>query len=226
MTSLFDLYPKKDWLPDRNNIKNILFRIDKQLRGRNVKPIRENIFSAFDKLSCPPELVIVGQDPYPDDKATGVAFQTEGNRYSLSLKRIAVSLGNDDTQYPDWECWITSFGVLSINVSLTNTGRGRASLAENIKIWKPFTDVVIDHIARNSRRPVVILFGAKTWKYEKKFTAAGVRVSRSYHPAARGKVLGKGIWSVVVSTFGVERFREFRSCTLPMNNALSNPGRI
>lgn len=128
------LYPHKDWLPELEKVEDDLNDVDRFLDGYECcYPPAENVFAAFSRLARLPAIVLIGQDPYPNALATGIAFQAKDNAYSLSLKRIAESLGNDDAKYPDWDRWVDEFGVLSMNVALTNTGKDKGTIKLNIK---------------------------------------------------------------------------------------------
>ncbi len=183
---LADLYPQKDWLPHLKKVKRDLCIVDKFLdEFTGCYPPIEKVFAAFDCLENAPDIVLVGQDPYPDSRATGIAFQTRGNDYSLSLKRIADSLGNDSDKYPDWDRWIQEFNVLSMNIALTNTGKSQRVISANIGVWKPIVEEIFRCIAKQKNRPAVILFGGKASAY-RSFLPMAIQ---SRHPAAWGKSL-------------------------------------
>ena len=207
---LADLYPQKDWLPPLDVVEDYLEAVDKFLYGFKVcYPPIEKVFTAFDRLENAPDIVLVGQDPYPDSQATGIAFQTRGNVYSLSLKRIADSLGNDSDKYPDWDKWIKEFNVLSMNIALTNTGKGQSVINKNIQAWKPIVKRILTCLANLENRPAVILFGGKASAY-RSFLPMAIQ---SRHPAARGKKLETSIWRQIKTKLG-NRYNQFQTCTV------------
>lgn len=209
-TKLADLYPQKDWLPPRDDVEGFLEDVDKFLHGFKVcYPPIEKVFTAFDRLENDPDIVLVGQDPYPDSRATGIAFQTRGNDYSLSLKRIADSLGNDSDKYPDWDKWIKEFNVLSMNIALTNTGKGQSVINKNIQAWKPIVKRILTCLANLENRPAVILFGGKASAY-RSFLPMAIQ---SRHPAAWGKKLETSIWRQIKTKLGT-RYNQFQKCTV------------
>ena len=206
------LYPHKDWLPALEEVEADLNDVDGFLDGYACcYPAIENVFAAFARLAKTPKIIVIGQDPYPNALATGIAFQTKDNTYSLSLKRIAESLGNDGTEYPDWDRWIDEFGVLSINVALTNTGKDKNTIKQNINAWNKFMRTILSYIAERKNSPTVILFGKAAQKYNNIFVDA----VPSFHPAARGRRLCSDVWKGVRDALG-SQFEEFRTCTVDM----------
>ena len=207
---LADLYPQKDWLPPLDVVEDYLEAVDKFLYGFKVcYPLIENVFAAFARLENAPDIVLVGQDPYPDSRAKGIAFQTKDNAYSLSLKRIADSLGNDSDKYPDWDKWIEEFNVLSMNIALTNTGKSQRVISANIGVWKPIVEEIFRCIAKQKNRPAVILFGGKASAY-RSFLPMAIQ---SRHPAAWGKKLETSIGRQIEKKLG-GRYNKFRTCTV------------
>ena len=65
-----------DWLNDQDKISLSaeLDCIENQLKGDKFYPDLGNVLDAFVELREFPKIVIVGTDPYPDDKATGSHF--------------------------------------------------------------------------------------------------------------------------------------------------------
>lgn len=126
------------------------------------KPSRPNLdlmFSCFTKITNVPNLIIVGQDPYPDEKATGVAFQTKNNVRSPSLDCIAKNLGYQCENYPDLEHWVVGQNILMMNAAMCNFGRcGKRELFDK---WHSFVHEVILLVQTLNPEVVIMLLGKK-----------------------------------------------------------------
>jgi uracil-DNA glycosylase len=98
--------------------------VDQSYKSQIVLPNEENIFRCFNYFNVDNlEVVIIGQDPYPNQgDACGLAFSVERN-YNLphSLQNIFKELKNDlgikrtNGDLSDW----SNQGVLLLNAALT-----------------------------------------------------------------------------------------------------------
>ena len=97
-TQLNGWYPVlKDTL-ESEYFKNVKDEIRKDIKTEEVYPKGSDIMKSFSL--CPIEetkVVILGQDPYHDGSATGLAFANAGDkrRISPSLKNIITAVEND-----------------------------------------------------------------------------------------------------------------------------------
>jgi len=149
--------------------------LGKELKKKNkfdtriIYPEAENIFRAF--RMCPPDklkVVILGQDPYHDGSATGLAFSnTNLLHISPSLRNILKEIENDmyDSlkidQDPDLTRWAEQ-GVLLLNTALTVKKSAPGSHSE---LWKPFTEFVIKTLSEKVPAVVYLLWGAHAKSY-------------------------------------------------------------
>jgi uracil-DNA glycosylase len=107
------------------------------------------------------KVVILGQDPYPDD-ATGLAFSCDV-RVPASLRNIFNELKRE---YPDFEIpshgnltkWALQ-GVLLMNTCLT-VPRGKPK--GHMGLWKGFAQMVISVINNNLSNIVFMLWGKES----------------------------------------------------------------
>ncbi len=159
--------------------------------GAVVYPGKGKTFRAF-KL-CPLEsvkVVILGQDPYHDGSATGLAFANrEGARPSPSLRNIITCVKNDfgdvdvNVTLEDW----AKQGVLLLNTALT-VEKGRAGI--HTSLWKPFTRMFIQKLSIDKPNLVFVLWGKKAQEYQK-FIRGQHTILTAPHPAAESYSGGK-----------------------------------
>lgn len=133
-------------------------------------PERGDIFNAF--RLCPLEklkVVILGQDPYHDGSATGLAFsnRSDSTVLSPSLRNIFKEVENDLynglklNQSPNLERWAEQ-GVLLLNTALTVEKGNPGSHAE---LWDSFTKVVLQRISKEIPAVVYLLWGSHAKGY-------------------------------------------------------------
>ena len=139
-------------------------------------PLPENIFQAF--IKCPYnklKIVMLGQSPYCDGKATGLCFannkETSIDKISPSLKILKESVEKYctddlpfsviDNVFPTLDGWANQ-GILLLNCALTtNKGNPVGHLNE----WRKFIGSLIENISINKPETIFLLFGetAKTF---------------------------------------------------------------
>jgi uracil-DNA glycosylase len=152
--------------------------------GYQVYPNTTDVFAAFqltpfDKV----KVVILGQDPYPNpDDATGLAFAVRpGRRLPTSLANIHLALQAEGITPPeDLTEWATQ-GVLLLNTALT-VPHGRPG--GDLKLWRPFTEQVIQALNGRGTPVVWVLWGRKAQRWHKLIDPDTVVTAP--HPAARG----------------------------------------
>lgn len=139
--------------------------------SETVYPSKKNVFKAF--TLCPPtnlKVVILGQDPYHDGSATGLAFANDNEtlKISPSLRRILACVEREyntleidkDVSLQTW----ANQGVLLLNTALT-VEKGKAG--SHTKMWKIFTKFVIKYIAENFPGTIFMLWGAHAQSFQK-----------------------------------------------------------
>ena len=174
------LYLLKDELVSEYylNIKRQIASIES--RGIDVLPQRNLRFRCFKTSPFDISVVIVGQDPYPND-ADGLAFSSE--TIKPSLKKI-FNLLEWDIEDMKWsrprigslEKW--SKNVLLLNSILT-VERGKSGSHSKLG-WQKFTDKIIKLVG-DKREVVTILWGK--YAKEKASLVRNGHVIKSGHPS-------------------------------------------
>lgn len=157
-----------------------------------IHPNKQDVFKCFKK--CDPsklKVVILGQDPYYDGNATGLAFANDEDklRMSPSLEKIkntvertvynGLNFGFDQTL----ESWADQ-GVLLLNTSLTVQSGKPTS---HFRIWDLFTKNILKIISKNFPGTIFVLWGNKAQTYEKGKgydLSINCNVVKAIHPAA------------------------------------------
>jgi uracil-DNA glycosylase len=138
--------------------------------GKRFTPPLKHIFRAFEE--CPVkdlQVVIVGQDPYPQfGVADGISFSC-GNTMQLQPSLSYILNAVNDTVYdgkqistdPDLVRW-SNQGILMLNIALTTTV-GKSG--QHYQIWKPFLAYLFDYLSWHVNGLVYIYLGkeAKEW---------------------------------------------------------------
>ena len=163
------------------------------ITNRIVYPKRGKTFRAFQM--CPLEslkVVILGQDPYHDGSATGLAFANDNaGRISPSLRNIIQAVKNDFGDVavnPNLESWAKQ-GVLLLNTALTVQ---KARPGSHIDLWMPFTRDIITSLSVYKPDLIWVLWGKKAQDYEKHIMyPSGHTILKAPHPAAESYSGGK-----------------------------------
>jgi uracil-DNA glycosylase len=130
-----------------------------------VWPKPENIFKAYEL--CSPEevnVVIIGQDPYPNEHAHGLAFSTTQLRRPVSLHNIfkevcRCSMGYDiEKDFPtnNLTSWAKQ-GILLLNSVLT-VREGFSNSHKDLG-WETFTGETIRRLYLGSRPVIFVVWG-------------------------------------------------------------------
>jgi len=178
--------------------------IKKRRKESTVYPDSEDVFKAF-RLCSPSDLkvVILGQGPYHDGSADGLAFSNGGNynNISPSLRNIFKEIENDIGMQnvapdPDLSRWAEQ-GVLLLNTCLTvEKGESGSHLripcpdGEKRELWQRFTRKAIKLCSDIDKPTVFMLWGNYAKSYVEDTLPVidplkpGNRVLRAYHPIA------------------------------------------
>ena len=123
----------------------------RESENKIIYPPADQAYSAF--KMCPYDsvkVVIVGQDPYHDGSANGLAFSTNGTRLPPSLRVILKTLS---TELEKQFFRLTGFedlarqGVFLFNTALSVEAKKPGS---HIKLWEPFTSAVISALKQKT----------------------------------------------------------------------------
>jgi uracil-DNA glycosylase len=153
--------------------------------GQTVYPKGEDAFRAFELCQLEnTKVVIIGQDPYHNGSATGLAFGVNGTPIPPSLNVIRRELCAQFDHVPEefdnsLEHW-ASQGVLLLNTALSVL-KGRA--ASMSQLWQWFTPMVVKLICKHKPGTIFVLWGRHAQSYRKYITHDCI-VYTAPHPAA------------------------------------------
>jgi len=155
-------------------------------------PPRERIFRAFDATPLDEiKVVILGQDPYHDGRATGLAFSVEDDRLTPSLRSIYAAVeadvGHTAKRDGDLSPWAEE-GVLLLNTVLT-VRRGAPGSHSVGGWWQRFTDCVIELISKQHDPVVFLLWGKRAWSKARLIDTERHYVLAAAHPRAHKNAL-------------------------------------
>jgi len=160
------------------------------LSGEEVTPNVSVCFKAFTIPASSIRVVILGQDPYFDGSATGMAFDNAiDKKPSPSLRNILTAILQ--TGHENWDGMVSDpretylgalpeQGVLLLNTALT-TVAGKAGA--HIDLWKPFTLALIQELNERHEDVVWVLWGAHAKSYKKYITNATHTIVENVHPS-------------------------------------------
>tara|TARA_R100000030_G_scaffold55450_1_gene41789 strand:- start:884 stop:1603 length:720 start_codon:yes stop_codon:yes gene_type:complete len=183
-----DWYPLLEPILSSSYFNSLTTTIKKgKAEGRIIYPDTKLTFRAF-KLCQLKDLkvVILGQDPYHDGSATGLAFANSGDgpRISPSLAWIKKALEHDyDTLCLDFDYGLTSWadqGVLLLNTALT-VEKGKAG--SHTVLWNTFTKELLNYLTNTKDDIIFVLWGKKAQDYAK-FIKGNNKIVTAPHPAA------------------------------------------
>lgn len=183
-----DWYPLLQPLLESKGFENIRTEIKtRKANGVKVMPDTRLTFRAFKECSYEKlQVVILGQDPYHDGRANGLAFANSDGlgRVSPSLRNIHKCLETDfdvlevafDYTLESW----ASQGVLLLNTALTVV---KGNPGAHVELWRPFTERFIKSLTE-SRDGIVFMLWGKKAQYFEKFIVGNQHVLKAAHPAA------------------------------------------
>ena len=178
---------------NRSYMKNLQKKVRHDRKKYTVYPKSEDVFRA---LRCtPPEdvkCVILGQDPYHDGNANGLAFSNDGDYENISpslrniFKEVERDIGFDDVSpNPDLTRWAKQ-GVLLFNTTLT-VKEGQPQSHSNIG-WKQFSQQVLRWCSLSDQFVVFMLWGKKAQSFMNTHPVAidpfaNNRILKASHPS-------------------------------------------
>ena len=130
---------------------------------KTVYPSKEYRFRALEE--CPvPRVVILGQDPYHDGSADGLAFSSSSSKFPKSLINIKKTLEEQgySLSSPNLSSWAKQ-GVLLINTSFS-VEKGKAN--SHSSLWKNFTPKLVKFVS-DTFHPIWLLWGKPAQSYMK-----------------------------------------------------------
>lgn len=185
---------------------DLMKRIEERAKLGKVHPESTDIFNAF--YRCPPtktKVVILGQDPYPNDNAHGLSFSSCLDRRPPSLltifKEILSNYGLSKTALNEYfphnnlTSWANQ-GVLLLNSVLT-VDVGKPNSHEGFG-WQQFTEGALSHLISTGQPLVIMAWGKSAKAIVNKvcgdFPPSNLLILEAGHPAtaAYGKDLFSG----------------------------------
>lgn len=199
----YEWYSEIRPLFDKDYMKSIGHEVSKLRAKEIVYPTKDEVFNAFKHCSfLDTNVVIIGQDPYHDGSAHGLAFSIREGQTKVppSLRHILQEVQDDyysgnfafkSAHSPTLTRWAEQ-GILLLNKTLTVT-KSQANSHANLG-WSKFTQDVIDTLIKYKTsvgEPIVfILWGKEAQKLAPEETDQ-VKVIKSSHPAAEVYARGK-----------------------------------
>ena len=159
--------------------------------GRRIYPECSDIFRVFDETPLTEvKVVIIGQDPYHNGTADGLAFSMRpGMEWppNNSLKQILTVVRRNGYQAPNSPCSLRPWarqGVLLLNPVLTV----REGCADSHKCqgWEIFTDKVVEVVSDRRNFVVFLLWGDQAMKKEPLIDCRKHRILDASHPIKSG----------------------------------------
>lgn len=181
---------KEDWIEvlsnelDTEKFRELLNKIERDRRIKIIYPEIIDVFRLFRTVSYNDvKVVIIGQDPYHNGNANGMAFACK-NDVSPSLKKIGEAIRangyiNNDQRTRTLE-HLTSQGVFPYNTILT-VAKGEPLSHKDIG-WFHFTSCVID--ALNQKKDLIWLLWESEAQTFSKFININHLILEHEHPAA------------------------------------------
>lgn len=190
---------------ERPYIKRIGEFLNKRRTITKVYPSQANVFRAFratpyDKV----KVVILGQDPYYNGSADGLAFSCPTPKTPTSLQTIFEEIKRTHPEFnekrlADLSDWAEQ-GVFLFNTILT-VDQGE-SMSHSGRGWEQFSTEVILQLNKHPNPLVFVLWGNRAKEYKKLIDKSGYHlVLESPHPAAEShgsaKFIGNGHFDAI-----------------------------
>lgn len=159
----------KNFIFNDNTFDSFINIIEKMYNENNkMLPKKIDIFKCFNMFNVSDlKIVILGQDPYhTKGKPDGLCFSVSDGSAQPSVRNIFKELKNDlniDRNKYDLTDWAKQ-GILLLNTSLS-VEEGKPN--SHFKLWKPFTNYVINKISNEFNDIIFILLGNKAMSKKK-----------------------------------------------------------
>lgn len=152
-----------------SDFDNIIIELKKMSdEGRKFTPSLRNILKAFEACKYDDlKVIVIGQDPYPNGVATGIAFDCgESQRIQPSLKYIfdeinrTVYDGSEVCKDGNLLRWAEQ-GVLLLNYSLTTQ---MFKIGTHLELWSKFNSYLFDYLNIYKNDIVYVFMGKVSQK--------------------------------------------------------------
>jgi uracil-DNA glycosylase len=176
-----------------NSFRELGSKIVNEYKIKTIYPEYNDIFKAYKLTNYDDvKVVILGQDPYPNGEADGLAFSVKEDDYIIkippSLKAIFDEIEKDVyggfRVEQDWnlERWAKQ-GVFLLNTILT-VEKGKPK-SHALYGWEEFTKVTIEKLNESDNPICFMLWGKDAKSYKKFITNEHHLVLQSGHPATK-----------------------------------------
>lgn len=165
---------------------NLLKTLDEEYASKEIYPSKKDVFKPF-KLTNYEDLkvVILGMDPYPNERANGLAFSNslESNGLSPSLRkikeRVEYDFNSSKELNKDLSHWPRQ-GILLSNVTLT-VEKGKSG--SHYKLWKDFTEQLLLRLSEYNSGIIYCLWGKDAQSYEQYINTNSNIILKNEHPS-------------------------------------------
>lgn len=167
-----------------NYFRELSENLAKHRSSTNVYPPPTHTFAVYSRTPLSDiKVVILGQDPYHNGEATGVAFEAL-SKVPASLKNIYKEI-RQDLNGPEYESsdlkYLTDQGVFLLNRVLT-VESGKPNSHCNIG-WETLTQHTIEHISNYKENVVFMLWGKKAQDAESFIDSSKHLILKAAHPS-------------------------------------------
>ena len=155
-----------------------------------IYPKCSDVFRSLEETPLPEvKVVIIGQDPYYNGAADGLAFSMSKKNWKKNnaLKQIFVALRKDGYKAPSHPCSLLPWarkGVLLLNSVLTV--REKCPRSHTSKGWERFTDRVVEIVNDEQDFVVFLLWGDQAKKKGPIIDRKKHKVLEAAHPMRFG----------------------------------------
>ncbi len=156
----------------------------------NYYPERADVFAAFEATHFNDvRVVIIGQEPYRDANAKGIAFFADGNEPG-SLTNIYTAMERDgigDANLTNacLKRWAEEEGVLLLNSVLTFCNYGNGDNQHTSEYWGKFMSLVLTALVNHDRMLQFMLWGQEAQKLKKYINGRSYHIHVAPHPTRR-----------------------------------------
>lgn len=167
----------------------LIKQLENLYKTEKIWPEQKKVFRTFQLTNYRDlKVVIIGQDPYPNSRANGLAFANSNNTGSLSpsLRKIREVIEDDYYQGLNLnfdqtlESWAKQ-GVLLINTALTVEEGNAGSHAVK---WEKFTQGVLEQLSLYNPGTIYVLWGGYAKGFKKYINQESNHIIEAEHPAA------------------------------------------
>jgi uracil-DNA glycosylase len=164
----------------------LLKTLDNEYLSKEIYPDKKNVFKAFQLTNYEDlKVFIIGQDPYPNNRATGLAFSNslESNGLSPSLRKIKERVELDFNQTnpldKDLTLWAKQ-GIFLYNTILT-VEKGKPG--SHYKLWREFTKQLLIKLSEYNSGIVYCLWGKHAQEYKQYINTNSNYILEAEHPS-------------------------------------------